>query len=386
MKPQTFAHSELAPLLKESSCPHLTLTMPTHRYGREALEDMRTLSRLLDEAEDQLLGAGVDEAERHRLLDPLAELEEDRAFWSTQDRGLALFATPKSWHAYALSYPVEERVVLADRFFLRHLCPLLARTERFFVIALSINHVRLLEVTPRGVERVKLTTLPASMDDALGYEQFYSDVTIHAGGPSVLGRRGGVVHGHGDADEERFKKDLVNYFRRVVEALRASLPERVPWVLATVESYAPLFREAAGGDVRLVAEVIGGNPDLASDDELAHRGQALVDARVDESRQRALARLERGASSPKAVNELSAVVAAAHDGRIDSLFVASGAEHWGTWEGDRSRLELHDQPEPGDEELIDSAVFHTLRTGGQVFEVSSEELPRPAEVAALLRF
>jgi len=386
VKPQTFAHSELAPLLREGAGPHLTITLPTHPFGKEALEVARTLSRLLDQAVEQLIVAGVDESERNRLLEPLTELAEDRTFWSVQGRGLVLFATPDSWHAYALSYPVEERVVLADRFFIRHLCPLLTRTEHFFVLALSINQVRLLEVTSRGTEHVKLAALPSSMDEALGYEQFYSDIGIHVGGPSSLGRRRGVVHGHGDADEERFKKDLVSYFRRVVDVLRASLPEKTPWVLATVESYGPLFREAAGDDDRLVAEVIAGNPDLVSDDELGARGQAIVDAREVSSRKRALARLERGASSPKTVDELSAVVAAAHGGRVDSLFVASAAEHWGTWEGDRSRLEIHDQPEPGDEELIDAAVFHTLRAGGQVFQVSPRELPRAAEVTALLRY
>jgi hypothetical protein len=284
-----------------------------------------------------------------------------------------------------LPYPVEEQVVIADRFAVRPLVPLLAREERYYVIAVSAKQVRVVEASPGGVRRVAVPGLPADMSEALGYDEYYSDLDRHVGGPAGLGRQRSIVHGHGDQDEERARTNLAAYFRSIAQALQKSLPARAPWVLAAIESHFPVFREAAGDD-RLVSGGITGNPELWSDVELCERASALVAGVSERHRDDALRRLERQAGTPKVATELSTLLAAAHQGRVEYLFVEPTARHWGTFEPQSGRLEVHADRRPGDTELVDAALYHTLRAGGEVWEVEPGLLPVPAEAAALLRY
>jgi hypothetical protein len=387
MEARVFERSQLDSLLARQASPRLTISLPTHRFGKEALQGGATLDRLLDQAERQLASAGVGEPERGRLLRPLRDLCRDSEFWTRQDQGLLLLRCEDDTRCYRLPFGVEEQVVIGERFGLRVLLPLLTRQERFYVAAVSANQVRVVESTPEGARRVAITGLPPNMKEALGYDEYYSDIDRHmGGGPSGYGRQRSIVHGHGDQDEERGSTNVTSYFRQIANAMKKALPPHHPWVLAAIEDHIPLFREAAGSDERLVGKAIFGNPELLSDDELCERARPLVAEVSDRRRADALRRLERQAGTPKAATELSTLLAAAHQGRVEYLFVTQPARYWGSFEPDTGRLEVHGEREPGDEELVDAAVFHTLRTGGEAWQVAGDELPVKGEVAALLRY
>ena len=47
---------------------------------------------------------------------------------------------------------------------------------------------------------------------------------------------------------------------------------------------------------------------------------------------------------------------------------------------------MHDQRQPGDEDLLDRAAVHTLLTAGTIFAVPPQQVPGPGPAAALLRY
>ncbi|MDA8307600.1 MAG: hypothetical protein M0Z81_12320, partial [Deltaproteobacteria bacterium] len=72
-------------------------------------------------------------------------------------------------------------------------------------------------------------------------------------------------------------------------------------------------------------------------------------------------------------------------GRIDTLFVNTGAEQWGTYDPSSGRVEVHSERQTGDEDLLDLAFVHTYLNGGNVYELESPEMAGK-NAAAILRY
>jgi hypothetical protein len=379
--------ADVASLLKPRPWPCVSLYLPTHRYGKGIRQDAAHLRALLQEAEERLGELDLPQDVAADLLRPVGELVEDRAFWRFQAAGLALFAAPGLFRRYRLPIPFSERVEVGERFAIKPLVPILDGGGRFYVLALSLKQVRLLEADRWAVSRLELGPVPASMDDALGYAQYYSGLGMHSASPRDLhGQPGVVFHGHGDADEDRMEQDVRHYFQRVAGTLDERLPDRAaPLVLAAVAEHLPLYREAAR-DPRVVEEAVVGNPELLADDDLRLAAWPLVEPRLTETRRRALVRWVELGGTGRVAAGVDAVVAAADRGLIESLFLVPEADRWGSYEPDLGRVTLHPEREPGDDDLMDLAVTRTLETGGDVFALGPGELGEGVEIAAVLRY
>jgi len=71
---------------------------------------------------------------------------------------------------------------------------------------------------------------------------------------------------------------------------------------------------------------------------------------------------------------------------VDVLFIAVGVQGWGRFDPEKDRVDVHESPKPGDEDLLDLSAIQTLLKGGTVYAVSPEEVPDQAIVAAVLRY
>jgi hypothetical protein len=82
------------------------------------------------------------------------------------------------------------------------------------------------------------------------------------------------------------------------------------------------------------------------------------------------------------------VLPAASYGRVDQLFVAVGVQQWGIFNPGVSTatVDLHAEPELGDEDLLDAAAVHTLLNGGTVYAVEPGQVPDQAQLAAVFRY
>jgi hypothetical protein len=268
----------------------------------------------------------------------------------------------------------------------RPLLPLLLGAGRFYVLALSINQVRLLEATRDGVRRVDLAGVPASMEETLGPAVYYSDLQLHSAGSAALGHRAGIVHGHGDGDEEHFKDDLVNYFRRLAQALAPRLADpRAPLVLACVEAHGPLFRQACD-DPRLVSQVVAGSPDALSDEELQARAWPLAEPRLLAEVDDELRRYRRLEGSGRTLGDLETILRAAAEGRVLALFLARQAERWGSVDPATGVVRLHEERGAADEDLLELAAVRTAERGGAVYALDAGRLPEGRVAAATLRY
>jgi Bacterial archaeo-eukaryotic release factor family 3 len=376
-----FKRDDLKTLLAEHPSPCISLFMPAHRGGAE--EDPIRWRKHLAEAEERLAKAGWRAAEVKELLAPGRRLLEDIEFWKNQSDGLAAFLAPQFLRLFRLPFSFRDRVVVANRFSITPLLPLLSGNGRFFVLALSQHAVRLLQGTRYSISEADLKGVPRNLAEAL--------LTHEAMQPfSFFGRRagegtgswGGIFHGHGVGIDDS-KEELLHYFQKIDRGLHPLLKEeKAPLVLAAVEYLQPIYCQA-NTYPQLLEQGVEGNPDRLSSQELHDRAWPLVQPLFEAEQQRAAAHYRQLAGTGHASGELEAIVAAAYEGRVETLFVALGHQVWGVFDPITSRVEQHKEAPFGDVDLLDLAAAHTLKHGRTVYAVEPEQVPSKTDVAAI---
>lgn len=378
---------ELKRLSEKQDGWHVSVFMPTHRAGAEIQQDSIRLKNLLGKAEERLLAAGLRTPEVRTLLEPASRLIGDRLFWQRQSDGLAIFAAPEMARTYRLPLALEELVVVADRFHIKPLLPLLSGDGQFYLLALSQAEVRLLQGSRYSVRQVELEDTPASMAEALRFDDPERRLQFHtSSGPSGgEGNRQAMFYGHGAPSEDE-KGAILRYFQQVDAGLQHLLAgEQSPLVLAGVEYLLPIYREANSYRF-LVERGVVGNPDDLSAEELHQRAWEIVQPRFDKERKEAASRFRQAAGTDRASDELVKIVPAAHYGRVETLFVALDRQQWGAFDPATNEVHLHQDPEAGDSDLLDMAAVQTLLNGGTVYAVQREQMPAETFLAALLRY
>lgn len=373
--------------LMSNTGPHLvSIYMPAHRLPSESEQDPIRLKNLLTSAEEQLRARKLRTPDIQALLQPAYDLLGHSAFWRHQSDGLALFLGAEGMQTLRLPLHFSELVVVGDFSHVKPLLPLFAGDGRFYVLALSQNQVRLLEGTRHSVAEIMLQNVPTSLADALRYDDPESQLQFHtASAPSGAGGRPAIFHGHGVGTDDS-KSNLLRYCRKLDAGLLEVLRDQdAPLVLAGVDYLLPIYREASHYK-RLLAAGVPGNPDEMSVDALHAAAWPLVEPDFRSQVEAATARYAANANTERATVNLKAIVSAAHQGRIDTLFAPLGRRQWGAYDPVRDRCDLFAEQLAGARDLFDLAAVQTYLHGGTVYALAPEAIPGDATIAAIMRY
>lgn len=381
-------HDDVERLIRQSGRYCVSVYMPTPRTGSETLEGPIHLKNLLRDVEDRLLARGMRAPTVREFLEPARALVSDRPFWQHLGDGLAVFLSPDGLHVFRVPRRFEPLVVVAERFLIAPLLPLDAGGEKFFVLALSQNAVRLLEASHYDVRTVETGAMPTDLAEALKYDDPDAQFQYHTASPAPgpLGGRGPMI-GHGSG-VHAIKLDLERFFRKVDAGLAVRLhDEHAPLVLAGVDYLLPIYRGVSTYP-HLVDAVLEGNPDGLSAEELHRRAWPLVWPLFSTAREEAASRCREllAKGDGRAAGSVEAIMPAADSGRVATLFVADDVHLWGTYDPATRTTQVHLDEQPGDDELIDLAAARTLLNRGIVYTVRREEVPGGRPAAAVLRY
>jgi hypothetical protein len=359
--------------------------MPTHRAFPETRQDPIRFKNLLREAEERLKAAGLPSQGAKKLLKQAKTLIKDGLFWQYQADGLAAFVSSDLFCHYRLPIKFDELLVVTDRFHIKPLLHLFTNDGRFYILALSQNEVKLFQCSRYSIREVELEDVPRSLSEALKYDDPEKQLQFHTRAPAAGGERAAMFHGHG-AGKDDTKDSILRFFQQVDQGLTKILrEERAPLVLAGVDYLLPIYRQANSYSY-VMEEGMTGNPEGLKPEELQKEAWGLVEPYFLKVQQEATAQYQQLAGGDRASNEIEKIIPAARDGRIDFLFVAVGVQQWGTFDPITFSIHLHEEPEPGDEDLLDFAALHTLLNAGMVYAVKPEEVPDEAPVAAVFRY
>jgi len=303
-------------------------------------------------------------------IDAFLENELDRS----ESHGLALFVSGanETWQEVGLPRPVEDAVHIGRTFVLAPLLDFLEHDRRMILVAVGRDRGKLWNLR-RGVV--------SDLDD--------------------LTRDGQGQHDQGGWSQARFQrardKEAVDHMRAVAEAISNHIPQGSDTllVLAGAEDQRSAFEELLEPHVR--GALIGWTDVEKQENGHALRPEAerLLNERLEVEREALLDRWreEHGQRSGRAALTWDETMAAAWDGRIDSLLVdgrssdafectscGRGYVSPGTCELDSTPLA---EALGGALEVV---LRGTLQNGGTVRFAHSEELTETDGAAALLRY
>jgi hypothetical protein len=380
---------DLGTLLEGHVGWHVSMFMPMIQRGAATQQNPIRCKTLLRQAEEQLLANGLRSQETQELLQPVQQLLADHIFWQRQSPGLAFFLASQVSRAYRIPLSLDELVVVARRFHVKPLLPLLSGDGHFYVLALSQKEVRLLQGTRYSIREVALPGVPQGIAEALRYDVVEKRSHHY---PGSQGRAAGGIspvagHGVGVEDATHEPHDaLLRYFQQVNTGLRAILrTAHAPLVLAGVEYLLPIYRRANSYPY-LLEEGVTGNPEGLRAEELQERALTIVQPHFQRSQEGAAAQYRQLTGTGRVVSDIGGVVTAAYEGRIETLFVAIDVQQWGIFQGESRAVEVHQEAVAGSEDLLNVAAMYTLQRRGTVYAVAPQQMPDRTPAAAILRY
>lgn len=391
-----FNRNELQRLaqLEDDLC--ISIYMPTYRFRSDWSQNTTRFKNLLRDVRDQLREQEYREPDIDDILGDARELLDRPGFWRGLSEGLAVFLTAEASEFYRLPLPFDEIAIVEDRFHLKPLFPLIAANNRYYLLTLSQNDVRLYQGTRQAISEVEAAEIPSDIVTAVRQfeEPPEQGLQSHAqGAPSSPDGREATQmrHGHGSSeDQSREPKDqLKRFFRRIDESVTEYLgEEEVPLVLAGVSEYLPLYKSVNSFPHLIEDDIIAGNPEQMDLNELHEEAWNVVESVLRTVQQEELDRFEDlfYENGELASDDFHEIIPACAYGRVDSLFVPQDQYRWGRFDPDTNTVQVHESQQPGDGDLLNYAALKSYLSGAAVHVLSSEEMPGGRSVAAIFRY
>lgn len=361
--------SSLSELARDPGVPRVSIAIPLEPSPPQAAQNVPRLRQAVARAKSELEAGDFDPAARADVARNLERLELDLGQFEGPARGVLVLARPGSLAAFSLRTAPTALVHVGRALRVRALLDELGRDDRFRVLSLSMKRVVLFEADGYGMQRAQVPDLPASFEDALGF-----DTERDAANPQARGS-GNATH---SARGEDRQVDLERFHRVVVRALEKFVNGGPPLVLAADRTHQGEFRRAFQHPV-LLAEELDGSFDKVADKDLYARALEVARRGQGERERHEIGELEALRGQGRTLDELSGIASAAVSGRIRKLWIRRSASVPGLL--DPAQLEV---VEDGREELLDSIALRAMLNGAEVTLVDDQHLPA-APACALLR-
>lgn len=362
---------ELTRLANARAEGSVSIVLPTTRLTQEIGASIIELKNLAKEAARQLQEASFGKRKIAAIEEQIEDLSQDEDFWAHQATSLVLYVTPENLTSFRLPTRLEPLVEVADRFHIKPLIRALAFPDVAFILSLSENSARLVEMHgDLPAETVTVAGLPKNMD-ASGARNKSRDVSP---GGRFQGRAGETFHRR-------------NYSRKIDSALRPLLAGRdIPLILACVDEFDTIYRSVNTYE-HLAAEIVKGNPDRLSTSELADLARPVVQrlhqARIGALNDQYRVREKQG----RAGADLALVARAAAQGAVDTLLVDIDSVIDGTLDETSGAIEVAKGASADTYDIVDEIAGLTLKYGGRAIGLRKADLPvATSPVAAIYRY
>ncbi|HAM26322.1 MAG TPA: hypothetical protein DCP11_06310 [Microbacteriaceae bacterium] len=348
----------------------VSIYSPAAPQSKESDKARIEVKSRLRAAVQRLEAAGTSADLVESITHAVDELLSDRHFWRRQSNSLAIFANGTSISSFRLANRLGGLTEVSDRFAIAPLLRAATFSHSAFVLALSQNSVRLIDVsaTEPAVE-FAVPDLPRDLESTVSLD--------------LTNDRETLAHLRTSEDP---KVRMREFSQAVDRALRPVLADSDrPLILAAAEPLASIFRSVSSS-TRLVESTIPGNPEERSAGELAAAAAPILDEQHAAELAAQAARFDESASRGLADGTLDGVALAATSKAIDTLFVDIDRRMPGAVDEVTGAVTRTDGDDASHYDVIDEIVRRALSSDARVLAVRGPEVPGAGPVAAILRF
>lgn len=377
---------EFKALAEHQDSIYISIFVPTNRAGKEAIEQQGSirLKNELKAVKSKLEAMDWGAAKINKVLEPAENLINDHEFWQHQSDGLAIFIGENFFRNYTLPIWFQEFNYISDKFYLKPLIPMFNGDGRFFILSLSLGDIHFYEATRHTITDIIISDLiPENLDEILETSDSQKSLQFRSNQSS---QGGAIFHGQGVGKDNR-NSEISKYFRAVDKGLMKMLhDEDVPMIVACLDHFYPIYKEAnTYGHLRPLH--ISGNP-TDSDKLLIHeKAWGILAPYFDQTRQEKILDYQQKPQSSLTSSDISDILKATFEGRIDTLFIENRADIWGIYNSKMHQTQVLDDKQGPVESLLNLAAIQTFLQGGQVYLLEPEKMPDDSsEVNALFRY
>ncbi|HYO82140.1 MAG TPA: hypothetical protein VES20_12115 [Bryobacteraceae bacterium] len=372
--------------LASAEPPCITITIPVQPAPNPSRVDAMRLKSAVRQAEDTLERDWTECSPglRKELSSSLHTFFNEADEIGGEGGSLVVLRSPDVFRAFQVKPLLDEAVVISNHFgVFPFLGALQVAEEKFYILALSQNNVRLLRCTPDSSEQVDLgPNTPVSLEEWLN-TRLPNSAPDHG---TVRDAPEGSTGGSFTSTHDRDNKDehIYNFFRVIDRAVFDLLRgQKYPVVLCGVEYERTMYKGLSQYE-HVMSEGVQGSPESLKGGEMHGRALEVVQEFFAQPAKKALALWERMGGTDRVSTRLPDVVKAAFEGRVAHLFAAEGAQTMGVF--DRTTMQM--AASGRHEDLVSAAALQTIAHGGDVFILSPADMPGGQEItmAAVLRY
>ncbi|MBA2434180.1 MAG: hypothetical protein H0V54_03675 [Chthoniobacterales bacterium] len=372
--------------LADAQPPCLSLYQPTHRHHPQNQQDPIRFGNLLKELE-QSLQQKYPADEVAQLLKPFQTLAGDAQFWNHTRDGLAVFGASGLFQVFGTQRPLPELAVVAESFHTKPLRRLLQTADRYQVLGLTRDAIRLFEGNRDALDEIDPAPgVPRTLTDALGEELTEPHSTVASYGGDAGAGGGAMHHGHGGKSPE-VEIDDERFFRAVDRAITEhhSQPSGLPLILAALPEHQALFREVSTNSA-LTENGITKNPDALSIEELRDQAWEILEPQYRARLEKLKEDAAYASSQKQGSDDLDEVATAAAAGRVGTLLLEAGRRLPGRLDPQTGQVQRGDLDDPQVDDMLDDLADLVAEMGGEVVVVPAEEMSGETGLAAVYRY
>lgn len=366
--------------------PYVSIYQPTHRQHPDNKQDPILFRNLLKQVEESLaVHATTPNVEE--LMAPLHALAADVDFWNHTPDGIAVFCATGFFRVIPLQRPTATLAVVSDSFHVKPLLRIVQSADRFQVLCISRQGVRLFEGNRDQLDETELhAEVPRSAADVIG-DDLPEPVNRIRSVPGVgAGVSAELRHGHG-AKDDVVDQQTERFFRVVDREIARHHTARsgLPVVLAGLTENQASFRAVSQND-QLIDKGIEANPEALSADELRVQAWKLMEPIYLQRLGAFVDQFHAARNVQRASADLSDVAVAAVAGRVKMLLVEAERYVPGRMDQKTGAIHRQDTEASVGDDLLDDVAESVLRSGGEVIMVPAERMPVDSGLAAIYRY
>lgn len=352
----------------------VSIYLPMNLGGKEQNEHLAQahLKSCIKQVHKELAGYQLKDDEIIAYLKPLQALMVNVELWRNPSYGMAIFLDKEGLRYYLLPIPFETKVNVGSDFYLKPLLPLYYEDGPYYVLAISQDYIKLYEATRFSFNNMFVENFaPENLEMAVGSD-FKPKMLQFRSGQNIS--EAANFHGHGEGKDD-LKKELRYFLSELDKGVLKTIKNRaVPLVIAGTDELFSMYRSVSKYP-KVYETNISGDPEFKNKTQLHEESWNLIKSYFDQNRKEKLKEFGELYHTPKTAFELSEIIPAALNGKIDTLFVQEDLDLYGVYNKEKEKVSMDFSKKVNNISLSNLASIQTFLQGGNVYLMSANEMP-----------